>query len=150
MPFELTVCARYNETADRAFARARSFTDMIRASRPLTFYRGLPRGDMEEGATYTTDISVLGLFKLDAFRIQIDRLDNDSRVMQSRESNAKLRVWNHELTVEPLARGCIWTDRVVIDAGAASGFVTCFARIMYTVRHLSRRAHLAGSEVRRI
>ncbi len=150
MPVELCVHAEYPDDADPVFARARSLTDMVRASWPLTFYKGLPRADMEEGRTYVTDIKVLGMFPVPGYRIEIERLDSDARIMQSREGNGQVRTWEHELTVEPQESGSRWTDRVIIDAGMRTAIVARFARMMYVRRHKRRHASRIGAEIRKV
>ena len=150
MPAELIVQAHYSDAADQVFARARSFADMVRASWPLTRYDGLPRTDMEEGRTYFTDISILGFIRVPSYRIEIERLCSDNRIMESREGGSNVRSWNHTLTVEEQADGACWTDRVFIDAGASTFVVAQFARLMYMARHRSRRAALMAARIQRL
>lgn len=150
MPVELVVCAYYPDRADQLFARARSFSETVRVAWPLTCFRGLPPADMIEGRTYVTDISVFGLFRVPGYRIQIETLDPDQRIMQSREGNDKIRSWDHFLCVDTQAYGSRWVDRVTIDAADATPWVAQFARLIYLWRHRCRRAMRVRTQIRTV
>lgn len=149
MTADLLVTAHYADDTDTMFERASSFADMIEATRGISTYKGLPALPMIAGRTYKTDIKVLGLFKCDGYEINILTIDRENYRMQSSESHAKIRSWRHTLEIRPGENGSIWTDRIVIDAGAMTPLVSRYAQFMYRHRHRSRKALSIQSALKR-
>jgi ligand-binding SRPBCC domain-containing protein len=139
MPRELTVTARYPRPADAVFAEALSFAEMARATRGVAVYRDLPAGDMAEGETYTLNVTVWGVMRNPNYRVHVERLDRAARMVQSREYGWMIRQWDHTLSVLPDGDGCLWTDRIVIDCGWATGYMSRVARALYRRRHRNRQ-----------
>lgn len=139
MPRELTVTARYARDADAVFAEALSFAEMARATRGVAVYRDLPGGDMEEGRTYTLNVTVWGVMRNPEYRMHVERLDRPARLIQSREAGWMIRQWDHTLEVTPDGDGCLWSDRIVIDCGWATGYMSWVARVLYRRRHANRQ-----------
>ena len=146
-PVRLLVTASYNQDPDLLFTRASSFADMMEVTRKIAIYDNLPKGLMEEGKTYSTDIRVFRLFKNSDFKIRIDRLSFEDRVMISQEGNGIVRTWRHKLEIKPAHSGAVWTDSLEIDAGILTPVVTRFAKFMYLQRHKNRGALEANAEL---
>lgn len=143
MPSQILVSARYKMGPDDLFSRATDFRDLMEATRRISTYAGLPLGPMEEGGVYRTDIRIFGLFRCNDYQIRVDRLCQDTRVMESYESNDRVRFWSHRLEIRPEGTGSVWTDHVILDAGALTPVVSRYARFMYRHRHKHRGGSLA-------
>ncbi|TNF59619.1 MAG: hypothetical protein EP307_10160 [Rhodobacteraceae bacterium] len=139
-PVDLTVKARYSDDADAMFDRARSFADLIEATRRISRYDRLPAEDMEPGRTYETDIRIFGMFRSPDYQIRVDALCDETRRIETSEGGKGVRSWRHVLEVHPDGSGSVWIDRVTIDAGAMTPVIARYARFMYRHRHTHRRA----------
>jgi hypothetical protein len=150
MTRELTVTARYPRDADTVFAEALSFDEMAEATRGVAVYKDLPKGDLEEGKTYTLNVTVWGVMRNPNYQVHVERLDRAARQVQSREFGWMIRQWDHTLTVEPDAEGCLWTDRIVIDCGWATGYMSWVAKVLYRKRHQNRQGRDITARLRRL
>jgi hypothetical protein len=145
----LTVTASYPRDADTVFAEALSFDEMRAATRGVARYEGLPAGTFEEGATYVADVTLWGILRNPGYRMHVARLDRAARVVESREAGRSIRRWTHVLSVVPDGAGCIWTDRVEIDAGVGTWLAVRLARRLYGARHRNRDAETITARIAR-
>jgi hypothetical protein len=136
----LTVSAFYPREPDRVFAEAIDIPAMIRATRGLATYQGLPEGAFEEGQSYQAYITVWGWMHNPRYRIHVERLNPATREMQSREQGRAIRQWDHTLSVTPTEGGAIWQDRIIVDSGLLTGYMVRVGRHMYKYRHRMRDA----------
>ncbi len=135
------VTALYGAEPDDVFASALQFDELMDAMSGLAVYEGLAPGTIaEEGKTYTVDVTFWGLIKMKGHVMHVERLDRENRVLQSRESGNGIKRWDHNLSVRAEGSGARWIDRVEIDAGWQTAFITRFARFVYTRRHKHRKA----------
>lgn len=149
MPTQVLVAAHYNVTPDSLFDRARSFADLMEATRKISYYDGLPEAEMEEGATYKTNIRILGLVSCKDYEIKVNKICHDSLRVETLESNDVVRLWSHQIQIKPTATGAIWTDRVILDAGLMTPIVSRYARFMYRHRHRSRHGEVIHATLSR-
>ena len=155
MAWEITIEARYPRDADTVFAEALNFAELREAMRGLATYDGLPEGEVTEGMTAVVDITLFGIVRNPGHTMHVERLDRAARVIQSREHNRSVSRWDHRLSVQPLpgangGDGCLWTDRVVIDAPRFAWGTALFARYVYARRHRHRGALSISKAMRRI
>jgi hypothetical protein len=150
MPKELTVTARYPRHADSVFADALSFAEMAEATRGVAVYRDMPEGAMEEGRTYTLNVTVWGVMRNPNYQVHVERVDHAARQVQSREFGWMIRQWDHTLSVVPEGDGCIWTDHIVIDCSWATGYMSWVAKVLYRTRHRNRQGHDVVARLRRV
>ncbi|NKX45604.1 hypothetical protein [Roseicyclus persicicus] len=150
MPKELTVTARYSRNPDAVFADALSFAEMAEATRRVAVYKDMPEGEMEEGRTYTLNVTVWGVMRNPNYQVHVERVDRAARLVQSREFGWMIRQWDHTLTVEPDGDGCVWTDRIVIDCGWATGYMAWVAKVLYRTRHRNRGGRDIAARMRRV
>ncbi len=150
MPWEITIEARYERDADTVFAEALNFAELRDAMRGLAIYEGLPEGEAHEGMTAVVDVTLFGVFRNPGHTMHVERLDRAARVLQSREHNASVSRWDHTLSIQPAGDGCLWTDRVVIDAPRNAWATARFARYVYARRHRHRGALSIAKAMRRI
>ncbi|MBF9030703.1 hypothetical protein HKCCE3408_09905 [Rhodobacterales bacterium HKCCE3408] len=138
MPRELTVTAEYPRDPDTVFAEALNFAEMAEATRGVAVYRDLPDGPLEQGRTYTLNVTVWGIMKNPNYQVHVERVDRAARRVQSREMGWMIDQWDHTLSIEPTETGCRWTDRIVIDCRWATGYMTWVASVIYRTRHRNR------------
>ena len=155
MPWEVIIEARYPGDADTVFAEALNFAELREAMRGLARYEGLPAGEAFEGQSVVVDVTLFGFLKNPGHSMHVERLDRAARILQSREHNASVSRWDHTLSVQPLPGsngddGCLWTDRVVIDAPRGAWGTALFARFVYARRHRHRGALSIAKAIRRI
>jgi ligand-binding SRPBCC domain-containing protein len=139
MPVELTVTARYPRPADAVFADALSFDEMAEATRGTAVYRDLPESPMQQGRTYTLNVTVWGVMRNPRYQVHVERIDPDARIVQSREHGWMIRQWDHTLSITPDGDGCTWSDRILIDCAWATPFMSRVARSLYRARHRNRQ-----------
>lgn len=140
MAAELLVQAWYDGDADARFEEARDYAGLAQSMAGLARYDGLPNGLAEQGDSFVVDVALFGRLRLAGHAIHVERLDPDARVIQSREGGPSVRRWDHTLTVAPAEGGCVWRDRVIIDAGWRTIGAVRFAAYMYAYRHRRRHA----------
>lgn len=138
--YTIIVEATYETNADRLFKDALDVSEMQAAMRGLAVYHGLPHRDISEGETITVDVTMLGIFTTRNHVMHVERLDRADRVVQSREHNDAIRRWDHTLSIQPSASGCVWRDTVVLDAGRWTFVTARFCRFVYMRRHRFRNA----------
>lgn len=136
----VVITAHYAAPADVTFEEALRAAEMKEAMRGLAEYHGLPDGVVHEGDSFTVDVTFLKLFTTRGHTMTVETLDRARRVLQSREHNSSIARWDHRLSVAPTRQGCVWTDRVVLDAGLQTWGVARFCRFVYLRRHKMRRA----------
>lgn len=149
MPTQVLVAAHYDTAAHSLFERARSLADLIEATRRISAYDGLPPSDMQEGATYRTDIRIFGLVRCRDYEIRVKKVCHDTLTLETLESNANVRLWSHQIQIRPTETGAVWVDRVILDAGLMTPVVARYARFMYNHRHRSRQGVILDSRLSR-
>lgn len=150
MPYEVTIEARYPRDADTVFAEAMNIAEMREAMRGLATYDGLPDVEVEAGQTFVVDVTLFGVLKNPGHVMHVESLDRAGRVLQSREHNRSVSRWDHTLSIQPEGGGCVWTDRVVIDAARGAWGTARFARFVYARRHRHRGALSIVKGIRRM
>lgn len=150
MSHVITIRARYPGDANEIFARALSFQKLRGAMQGLAVYDGLPKtGKLQEGETYNTDIWFWGLLPVRNHTIHVAQLDPIHRRLETEEKHAGIRCWRHGLSVAPAGEGCLWSDRIEIDAGLSTPLVARFAKHVYTRRHRAQGASDIQSHLNR-
>ena len=109
---------------------------------PLLQFEPLVAGELDGewivGKTYALRLSALGFLPLGHHRIKILTLDTTRNIIESQESGALTRVWNHTIRFRPSGAGQLhYTDEIEIEAGVLTVFVWAFAHLFY--RHRQRR-----------
>lgn len=102
------------------------------------------------GSTTAYRFRLFGFIPFGTHTIRIARFDPEG--ISSREGNAHVPVWNHEITLVPLDEGHTrYTDRVEIRAGWKTPFVRLWAGAFYAhrqrkwIRLLKENETTAGS-----
>jgi hypothetical protein len=91
-----------------------------------------------EGATVRCKGYLFGIIPLGAHTIFIERIDPVAREIQTRESEALVRRWDHMVRVRSAGEGqAHYSDEIIIEAGWVTLFVWLFAQGFY--RHRQRR-----------
>jgi hypothetical protein len=91
-----------------------------------------------EGTTLHCHCYLFGMIPLGRHTIFLERIDPQAREIQSRESDSRIRRWDHLIRVRPAGEGRTrYSDEVLIEAGWATFFVWLFAQWLY--RHRQRR-----------
>jgi hypothetical protein len=77
----------------------------------------------------------LGILPVSRHTITIERLDGNSRELQSDEHGGLIRSWRHLIRIIPIDdHTCRYEDIVEIEAGLATPIVGSFARWFYGIR----------------
>ena len=85
-----------------------------------------------EGSVSAYRFKLFGLIPFGTHAIRIERFDAD--VIQSREGNEHVPVWNHRITLKDVGAGTEYTDEVEIRAGWKTFFVLLWAMAFYAHR----------------
>ncbi len=147
MLIELLIKGFYRDQADALFERASHFSDLIDGSTGTLTFKGLPAVQMEEGTTYTAELSALGFIKQRDFQIRIDRLCQCARVLETTQTSALIRSWHHHIQIKSTPTGSVWIDRITIDAGLVTPILTRFAAGVLRQRHNNRSAECVEMQV---
>ena len=86
----------------------------------------------QPGSTSSFRFRLFGLIPFGTHTIHIERFDMD--VIQSREHNEHVRVWDHRITLQDLGDQTKYTDEVDIQAGWKTIFIWLWAKAFYANR----------------
>jgi hypothetical protein len=109
---------------------------------PLLSFKPLEGGKLDHrwqvGTLYPLKLYFMKLIPLGRHDIQIDRIDEETKTIVSRESGRLARVWNHKIHFQAAAPGKVsYTDEIEIEAGWLTPGIWLFAQLFY--RHRQRR-----------
>ncbi|MEL7178813.1 MAG: hypothetical protein AAFN63_03195 [Pseudomonadota bacterium] len=149
MIYTITVEASYPADADRLFNEALDFSEMQEAMKGLAVYDGLPDRNVQQGETLCVDVTMFKFFKTRNHTMYVERLDHDTRIIQSREHNKQIKRWDHTLHVQPTDTGCLWRDMIVLDAGFTTFLAARFCRFVYARRRRLRQASRIKATIQR-
>ncbi len=99
-----------------------------------------------EDKEYLVSMRLFGLLPLGRQVISISRRDLSSEVghfyreLRDNGHGALILKWDHLITIEAAAQGCIYTDRVEVQAGLLTPFVWLFVWIFYRHRQCRWKA----------
>jgi hypothetical protein len=150
MVTEVLITAHYPDDADPVFAQALHLAELKDAMSGIATYDGLPDRAIVEGDEFKVDVTLWGILKNKGHVMRVETLDFPARILQSREHNPNVKRWDHTLSVQPSGKGCVWTDRVIIDAGWNTFGTARFAKYVYSKRHKHRQALSVTAELRRV
>ncbi len=99
-----------------------------------------------EGDTVYTRSKVFGFLPFGGIRsLFFETISDSERIIQTREWDKQIRVWDHKITLEPTSSNTtIYTDEIVIYAGGMTGFITAFAKQFY--KHRQKRWQQVAKE----
>ena len=142
--------AKYHGKARDIFLEALEFREMTEAMSGIAVYEGLSNEAIEQGKTYTVDITFFKVFKTKGYEMFIELLDNEACSLQSREKGGVIQMWDHKLTVHQDKEFVIWTDDVTINAGISTFAMARFGAFVYKHRHKYRKALSITTQVKSI
>jgi hypothetical protein len=91
-----------------------------------------------EGETIRCRLKLFGFLPLGSRTLHFERIDPQTRQIQTRESDAFVRNWDHLITLDETPDGrCVYRDEIEVRAGVLTPFVWLFAQALY--RHRQRR-----------
>jgi hypothetical protein len=104
-------------------------------------------GEWREGETVVGWVFLFGLIPFSRHHLHIARIDDGDQILRSQEHGGLVRLWNHEIEVEPISEcRCRYTDRIEIDAGLLTPAVVGYARVFYRLRQ--RRWRVLALEIK--
>ncbi|NLV79817.1 MAG: hypothetical protein GXY65_10855 [Rhodococcus sp.] len=90
---------------------------------------------LREGERGTGRLWVFHVVPAHRHTIEVRNVDSGTRTVRTHEHGGMLRSWNHTLHVEPVGEHrCRYSDRVDIDAGAATRVVAIVATGIFRYR----------------
>lgn len=128
--------------ADLAWQELQTSRLLLEVIRPLAAVVAMPGERLPEtwkaGEVVRCRCYLLGIVPLGPRKIFFERIDPATREIQSRESDALIRHWDHLAAIEPVDPGhCRFRDTIEIDAGLLTPLVWLYAYLFYS--HRQRR-----------
>ena len=114
----------------------------LRVIKPIVSVKPLspsqhPKKWQEDSAVFIKPY-LFGLIPMSEKKIYFETIDHDSRFIQTRESDALVKVWDHSISVNPQGEyQTKYADTIEIKAGIFTPLVWLFAEYFY--RHRQRR-----------
>jgi hypothetical protein len=100
-----------------------------------------------EGTTLTTRVRLFGCGPSFPHKVEVVRVDDSRREVETKESGGLVRVWNHQMRVGTVSDAeCRYTDCIELQAGLATPLVWLFAAVFYRYRQRRWRRWLQTSE----
>lgn len=84
------------------------------------------------GGVSSYQFRLFGMIPFGTHTIRIERFDEN--VIQSRENNEHVQVWDHRITLKDLGMQTEYTDEVEIQAGWKTFFIWLWAKAFYAHR----------------
>jgi hypothetical protein len=127
---------------EAAWTEVQKSSLLLEVARPIVTIQasGSPRlpERWEHHGVETVRSFLFGIVPLGTRVIYFERVDEDAREIQSRESDPLVRHWDHLVAVRETSDGRTrYSDRVQIEAGLLTPAVWLFAQCFY--RHRQRR-----------
>jgi hypothetical protein len=99
----------------------------------------------QESTTVTTRMRLYGIIPMGGLHsLRFEKVDNENNVLQTRESDASAKVWDHRISLK--ANGTdstFYQDEIIIYGGALTGLITFWAKLFYI--HRQKRWQLIAS-----
>ena len=135
---------------DDLFEEASDMAGLQHAMAGLARYSGLPRRRIAEGDVFDVTITIWGWLRVRDHHIRVQRLDRAARILESTESNPRVRRWDHHLGIEPHPDGAAWRDRITLETWPGEWLTAQFCRHVYEYRHRHRQALSIRSQITRV
>ncbi len=100
-----------------------------------------------EGNQVDTRLRFFGFLPAWRHRLQVARVDDDERIIQTLECGGFVDTWDHRIEVEQAGGGTRYVDDVEIEAGPLTGLVWLCAKALY--RYRQRRLKKLVAQMRR-
>ncbi|MBP3871169.1 MAG: hypothetical protein J6E46_09355 [Faecalicoccus sp.] len=118
------------------FLKLKEFSTLQKIAWPYAAFKPVDQNNRaiwQKGSTFRYKFRLFGVIPLGVHTIYIEKFDMDG--ISSKEGNAYVPVWNHEILLDPLdSTHTRYTDRVSIDAGWKTDLVYIWACAFYTHR----------------
>jgi hypothetical protein len=97
------------------------------------------------GDTVTTKMVFYGFVPFGGIHsLYFEKIDNDNKVLQTREWDNSAKVWNHKISLKKLSdTSIIYEDEIILYGGMLTGFVTSWAKSFY--KHRQKRWQLVAT-----
>ena len=139
--------ALFPASKETAFRKLQQLETLQLIAKPFATFEpvGETVSTWEVGSTSAYRFRLFGLIPYGTHTIHILRFDPDG--VSSREKNAHVPVWNHEISlVEKDESHTLYTDRVEIRAGWKTAFIWLWANAFYAHRQRKWVRLLNGSK----
>ena len=139
--------ALFPASKETAFRKLQQLETLQLIAKPFATFEpvGETVSTWEVGSTSAYRFRLFGLIPYGTHTIHILRFDPDG--VSSREENAHVPVWNHEISlVEKDESHTLYTDRVEIRAGWKTAFIWLWANAFYAHRQRKWVRLLNGSK----
>jgi hypothetical protein len=126
--------------ADLVWDRVQASATLQEVIQPLLWIKpsdgaGFPER-WQEGESVTCRMYLFGCVPLGGHTIRFDRIDPQTRQIQTKEAGRLVRRWRHRIEVAPADDGsALYSDEVDIDCGLLTPVVWWFAGVLYRHRH---------------
>jgi hypothetical protein len=91
--------------------------------------------DWQPGETISGWIFLFGVLPFSRHHLHIAVIDDSHMTLSSREHGGLIRRWNHDIIVTPAPEGgCVYRDRVEVDAGILTPLLAVYAQWFYRMR----------------
>jgi hypothetical protein len=105
---------------------------------PVIAYRN---DSWQEGETVVGWVFLFGVLPFSRHHLQVARINDEVRILTSRERGGLIRAWNHDIQVTPIDAGaCRYRDTVEIEAGVVTPLIAAYASWFYRMRQRRWRA----------
>lgn len=90
----------------------------------------------QEGTTVSTRMRLYGIIPMGGLHsLHFESVDNEHFVLQTRESDASAKVWDHRISLKANGNdSTFYQDEIIIYGGVLTGLITFWARLFYIHR----------------
>ena len=96
-----------------------------------------------EGNQVDTRLRFFGFLPAWRHRLQVARVDDERRIIQTLEGGGLVNNWDHRIEVDEAGEGTRYVDEVEIEAGALTSIVWLYAKALYRYRQRRLRRLVA-------
>lgn len=133
---------RMNHSSDVVWASICDPQHLFKVTRPLL--RLKPRGSVPErfrgNDTVVVQLIYSEILPANDHTIYFEEFDDQKQMYQTREHGGAIRMWNHHFWIERTSpTSCICHDEILVEAGAMTPILWCYAQGLYRWRYLRRK-----------
>lgn len=137
------ITTRLALSADEAWQMLTKKSTFLYITRGMVGYSGdeaWPERLFYPGALIVTKLRLLHFLPPTPHVVEIVRVEEDARQVETRESGGPVRSWKHHMQIEAIRSDlCRYTDRIEIQAGLLTPAVWLFACLFYRCRQMRWR-----------
>jgi hypothetical protein len=135
---KITICSKLNNSIDKIWKRILNIETLVEICKPMATFKIITKENIviwDLNTEYIFKLFLYGFILFGNHKIILETIDTERNIIQSKEHNNIVRIWNHKITMENYGEKITkYTDEVEIYAGIFTFFIAFWGIIFYKHR----------------